>query len=162
MKFIKKHKLALILVIIFLIIVIVGLKLIIEILYPNNGKTTYGDRLDGVENYEISDSVISELKGSLETNEFIESVNYRRQGKILEFEIKVTDETDLVVAKENAAKVLEYFDDNYKKFYDIQIFLISNNMEDEKDEEGNIIKSSVYPVIGYKHKNSDSLIWTVE
>lgn len=161
MKFIKKNKLIFTFIVIFLIIFIVGFIVIRGILYPNNGKSAYGDRLEGIENYKISDEIINNIKKDLVSGS-VKEVTYRLQGKIINFEFKLLDGTGLEDAKAVASKVLDYFDDSYKSYYDIQIYLTSETMEDSLDDEGNIISKSVYPIMGYKHKNSNSFVWTVE
>ena len=162
MKFIKKHKILLSFLVIFIILIIAGIIIIRGILYPNNGKTKYGDRLDGIEKYPISDEVINNIKKDLTGLDIVEEVNYHLQGRIVNITIKVVDGTDLSLAKQNANTVLNYFDDSYKSYYDFQIFLISETMEDVYAEDGSLVSRSVYPVIGYKHKNSSGLVWTVE
>ena len=59
-------------------------------------------------------------------------------------------EDDLAVseAKNYADKVIEHFSEDLKSYYDIQILIDSNNNESEN-----------YPIVGYKHKTSDSLVW---
>ena len=50
---------------------------------------------------------------------------------------------------EYANKSLEYFSDKEKEYYDIEIILSSVNNNSE-----------VYPLFGYKHKTSTSIVWS--
>ena len=151
MNFIKKHKIALIVVSVCIVLIILLFFAIKNTFFPNMNKSKYGNRLDGIENYPIEDSLVTDIKNSLVENEAIENVTYDLKGRIINFIIEVKDGTELNVAKEASSKLLEKFNDEYKSFYDIQIYLICSNEENE-----------LYPKIGYKHKTSSEIKWNVD
>lgn len=150
MKFIKKHKIALIVIGVCILLIILLYFAIKNTFFANISKSKYGNRLDGIENYPIEESLVTDIKNGLLENEIVNSITYDLEGRIINFVIEVKAETDINNAKESATKVLEYFNDDYKAFYDIQIFL---TCEDEENE--------AYPKIGYKHKTSSELKWNV-
>ena len=95
---------------------------------------------------------LSTVDKELKSNDKIEDVIYSRDGKKQEgrlvsviLEVKNVSKAEAI---ELGNKVLEYFDDEEKAFYDIQVYL--DNV-DEKNQE--------FPVIGYKHKTSNGLVW---
>lgn len=147
MKFIKNNKLLVIflgIVLIFIIfIIIIFSKFII-----NKNVDEYGNRLSGIENVAIKDSSIKKMKSEFEKDEKVEKISYKLKGRLINIIFEIKDGTKLEDAKALGNKVLEYFDDEEKKYYDIEVFLKNTN---EKNEE--------YPVIGYKHKSSDALVW---
>lgn len=146
MKHLKKNKLLLAVIIMIFIIIISSLTVVIMIT-KGSGNDEYGNRLSGIENYEIGDNQISDLKKTISAIDSVEKVEYRLQGRIINITIQVADSVASDTAKEYASKTLEYFDEDQKSYYDIQVFLTT------KEE------SEVYPLVGYKNKASESLVW---
>ena len=58
----KKHKGLIICLVILLILGIIAFVVAKKLLYPDSSKNKYGDRLNGIENYPISDNTINEMK----------------------------------------------------------------------------------------------------
>lgn len=147
MEFIKSHKKLCIFILIFIILAIL-MFILFKTLSVDYSKDEYGNRLDGIENVEISSKETKKLKSELEALEQVKKCNYRLQGRLIYIEIINNDGVDVETAKEVALKTLDYFTDEQKKFYDIQIILTNEN----SDMEG-------YPKMGYKHKTSESIVW---
>ena len=147
MKFIKNHKVSIGILIFLLVLLISGLLIIGPSLFFSSDKL-YGNRLNDIEEHKISDTTINEIKTSIKENTNVKDVNIKKVGRILNFEIKVSNETNIDEAKNLSNIILEKIDDEDKNYYDIQVFLVS-------DEE-----SEVYPKIGYKHKTSNSFVWS--
>lgn len=147
MNYIKKNKGTVIAIIIFLALVI-ALFEVKTIFFPNTGKALYGNRLDGIEDVEISkdtyNKVIEELK-----KEEVSDVKTSLSGKIVKVFITVNDEVDKEKAKSYGAKVLEYFSDKEKAYYDFEIYVTKNNKE-----------ATDFPIIGYKHHSKGNISWT--
>jgi len=148
MKFISKHKFAIFTIIMLLILIVLGLALF-RFLVPNYEADEYGNRLKGISDYKIEKSRVNEMKTAIGENESVESVSYLLEGRLIDITIKVKDETERDAAKSLADQAVGYFSDEQKGFYDIQVLISSNNDESEK-----------YPIIGYKHKTSGSLVWS--
>lgn len=146
MKFFKEHKLLTGLIIVFMIIII-GLIILISMLSGKTGNNEYGNRLDDIEKYEIGKSQISEIEEGLSSLEGVTSATYHLEGKLVNVIMDVEDTLAVDTAKSYANKVLEYIDDEQKAYYDIQIFITSDNEESEN-----------YPIILSKSKNSEGLI----
>lgn len=146
MKFIKNNKLLVIL----LSVALVMLLTILIVIFSNlkSGNNEYGNRLDNIEKYPISDEIITKIQTEISALDKVDSVTYNLEGRLINFVINVEDDLPLVDAQVYASKILEYFDEETKKYYDIQILI------DSKSEE-----STIYPIIGYKHKTSNMLVW---
>lgn len=141
MKFIKNNK---VLVSLFLITIILATALLIIVLSNvSSGNNKYGNRLDGIENYVITDEVISKIKEDIIALEKVIDLNYHLEGRLANFIMTVENDLDITDAKNYASKILEYLSDDIKGYYDIQIYIDSN------------VESDVYPIIGTKHKTSD-------
>lgn len=150
MKFIKKNSTIFKILLVFIVLLIIGLLSYTAIKYmlPDN-KNKYGNRLDGIEEVLIKDEQVSKLETELNDVKDIKSVKYNLQGRLIYVIIEVSNETAVEVSKGYANKVLSYFDDEQKEYYDIQVLIKSDSEESE-----------VYPIIGAKHKTSKSFIWT--
>lgn len=148
MNFIHKHKFTTCAIVVIIIITIAMIALL-RFLLPNYKGDLYGNRLNGISSYKISDDAWHKLKEGTENIEGVNSVDYLLEGRLINITLSVNDEMEQGIAKENASSVLQYFSEEERKYYDIQVFVTSDNEESEK-----------YPIIGYKHKTSESLIWS--
>ncbi len=146
MKYIKKNKKTFIVIGIFLLFVILLIPVKIA-LFPNAGKALYGDRLDGIEKVEITDSQLKKVKTALKDQPIVDATA-RVSGKTVEIIITVDAEVSLDVAKDIGAKAIEPFKKNQKEYYDFQIFVTK-----EKESEE-------FPIIGYRHHKLDKITWT--
>lgn len=146
MEFIKKNKILVSL----LVIAIVFFAAIMIIIFSNLsiGNNEYGNRLDNIEKYPISDEAINEIKTDISSYEKVTSVSYNLEGKLANFILTVDDSLEEETSKNYANKILENLSDDVKSYYDIQVLVDSDNEESE-----------VYPIIGYKHKTTDMFVW---
>ena len=145
--FIKDNKFTIIAITIFLVIVLLLVQ-VKNIFFPNGKKAIYGDRLNGIENVQISKTKQSDVIKILKDDASIKNATVRISGKTIEVIITVNDDIDVNTAKGFANKSLEQFSEEQKKFYDFQVFI-------KKDtEEAN------FPIIGYKHHKKDNFTFT--
>ena len=146
MDFVKKHKKAIIIFVVILVLLIL-LFSFLKIFMIDSKKDEYGNRLNGIENVEISNDTVSKLKSELGALEEIEKIDYRLQGRLIYVSLQMKDGVSVDTAKEISNKVLEYFDDEQKSYYDIQLIVSSSNQENAE-----------YPFMGYKHKTGSAIV----
>ena len=91
MKFIKKNKFTIIAILLFLCLVLVGVK-VKNLLMPDEGKASYGNRLEDIENKEIPDTVFKNISDKLKENEKILKVSHKLHGKIINILITVNND----------------------------------------------------------------------
>jgi len=147
MSFIRKNKFVIIAIGVFLILVIVAFQ-VFNMFFPAEGTALYGDRLDGIQDVELTDNKLNDISSTLEENEAVKKASVSVQGKIVEVIITAQDDTSLDTAKGLNTIVLDALDEDEEAFYDIQIFVT-------KDTE-----ATDFPIIGYKHHAKDSFSWT--
>lgn len=147
-RFLKRHRYTCILVLIFILIVILGLK-VKEILVPDEGKATYGDRLKNIEKHPISSDTYKKIDEALEKNNNVKKVTHRIQGKTLNYFITFADKTSVKDAREIGDGLLEYFDEDTLDYYSIQFYLV---------KEDKALNN--FPIIGMKHPESKKISWT--
>lgn len=147
MSFIRKNKFVIITIGVFLILVVLGFQ-IATMFFPEEGTALYGDRLDGIEEVELSNSKLTKIESNLKSDGAVKEADVSVAGKIVEVIITVQDDTSVDTAKALNTKVLDSLSNKEKKFYDIQIFV-------KKDSE-----ATDFPIIGYKHHAKDTFSWT--
>ncbi|MDD2435246.1 MAG: hypothetical protein PHO63_03225 [Bacilli bacterium] len=150
MDFIKRHKYEVIVFSVFIIIMILAFFGIKELIYPNSNKDLYGNRLDHIEDVVIKTDTISSIKDAMTETKKINSVNYNLQGRIMKFIIDVKKDTSLVDAESLSDLIIEKLTTEQQNYYEIQIYLVCNESEE----------NDVYPVIGSRHKNGLTFVWT--
>lgn len=147
-KFFKRNRYTCILLFIFILFVILGLK-VKDILVPDEGKATYGDRLKNIDKYPISQEIYNTIDESLQKNANVIKVSHRLQGKTINYYITFSEKVSVKDAKAIGDGILKNFDEETLSYYSIQVFLLK---EDEKLNN--------FPIIGMKHPESKTISWT--
>lgn len=105
--------------------------------------SVYGDRLNGIEDFEYSDSDMNNFVKIVEENEEVLSVSTALIGKVIRVTTEFADTVSLEEAKKNAATYIEYIDPELLAYYDLNY----------------TITSSEYILMGYKNSISLSIFW---
>ena len=147
-KFIKRHRYTIILVLIFILIAILGFK-VKEILVPDEGKATYGERLKNIEKHPISDEVYNKIDEAFKDNKNVLEVKHRLQGKILNYYFTLDDKVSIKDAKTVGDKLIENLDEDILGYYSIQIYLMKNDAA-----------LNNFPIMGLKDPLSTTISWT--
>jgi hypothetical protein len=117
--------------------------------WDNNDKASYGNRLDGIENYELTDEEVKKVKENIKADEDVIEVEYRQEGRIINLNIKVKDE----LTDDNARKMCDNFVANFTEkqlsFFSLQFYVYK---EDATKTD--------FPIIGYKHYGNKKVSWT--
>ncbi len=146
MKFIMKNKKATIAVIAFLLLMVAVGQL--TSVFLTTGTAVYGNRLDGIEEVELTDAKQDKIIASLTEKVEVEDTTIRLSGRIIEIISTVTNETTLDQAKALTTTIIENLTEEEVAFYDIQLFV-------QKTDE-----STQFPIIGYKNRESETFSWT--
>lgn len=141
MSFINKHKIMIILIIVFVVLMIVTGICAKKLFFSNNSNGDYGNRLDGIDQVRITDSRIDNAKGKLLNNKNCNTVTLNVGGRIIKTFIEVKSGTDELSIEEMLNVIISNFTDEEKAFYDFQVFVTNEAKED------------LYPMIAYKHRN---------
>ena len=144
-KFLKKHKVY-VYIFIFLILLLSMFILLKNFLYPDDLKSIYGSRLDGIEKVQINKDRKNEILAIYTNDELISSVNLDVKGKIINILIKGKEGYTIEMAKKNISDNLSSFSEKERNFYDIQYFITNETLK--------------YNLIGYKNKTSEIVVWS--
>lgn len=147
-RFIKRHRYTCVLVLVFILLVILGLK-VKELLVPDEGKASYGERLKNIDKYPITDEMYAKVDEEYKANKNVVKIEHRLQGKVLNYFITVDDNLSIKDAKAIGDKLITLFDEDTLSYYSIQIYLIK---EDETKNN--------FPIIGMKNPLSKNVSWT--
>lgn len=145
MKFIKEHKLGIIIGVVCLVLMAVLFITVYSMFNPSNSKSIYGSRLD--EEVVISESEVETVKSKLNESGIINSITYNKNVRIVKFIINVKDDVKVEDAQKNCNLILESFSKEILEYYDIEVYVTSN--------------SDGYPMIGYRSKIADTFTWTI-
>ena len=138
-KIIKENKYTAIGIVAFTFIAIVC-GVLYNLMFAGSGKPLYGNRLDGIEKVQVTDTETNDLIKELKEKKYVTTASTHVSGKIINVLVEVEKGTSKSKAKSLKDEVLKAFTDDQKKFYDIQLFITNEN----KDAKG-------YPIIGYKN-----------
>jgi len=145
--FIKNNKVTVVAFIICVIFVILVFAVKLTF-FPNEGTAIYGDRLDGIEEVEITDKQQEDIIKSLEDKDEVKEVSCDIKGRTLNVLITVNDDVELDPAKALTSSITDNLEEDQTSYYDIQVFISKDN-DDTR-----------FPIIGYKHQNKDGFSWT--
>ena len=143
-KFLKKHKGAVIGILI-IILLVIGLLAAKNFFFPEETGLYYGNRLEGRDKYKIKDETKNKVTDIFKDSS--SSAKVRIAGRIIYIDVVVNDDVSRDAAKDLGNKALEVFSDSEKSYYDIQL-LINN-----KGNQGQ------FPIIGYKHHKKSAIVW---
>ena len=142
MEWIKKNKLLIMALVIFVVISMIGYKALV-VFFPSTETAIYGDRLDS--KVPVSKELYDGIKERISKQEFVKSVDVRESGRIINVVVTVMDSTSLSSAKGLSKLILEGFSESQIGYYDFQL-LIKKESASEDD----------FPIIAYKQHNSDA------
>lgn len=149
MKYFKKHKVELICLIIFIVLLLGCLGVFLMLWFGGSGEV-YGNRLEGIEKVPVSEGYLNDIEKTLKENEKVTKVSSHIEGRLINFMITVNDDTSISSSKELAKIVKDNFTESELKFYDIQVYVLDSGANE----------TSTYPIIGYKHKTTEDFVWS--
>ena len=148
MRFIKEHKFTVFVIILF-IIAVVFLFFMYNLFFSNGGKPEYGNRLDGIEEAEITKEDLSKIESALKENKKVSKVSNNISGRTLNIIITVDNDLSIDDAKKIGEESYSSLNEKQINFYSIQVFI-----KKEDSSKNN------FPIIGYKQKDTNKLSWT--
>lgn len=135
-----------------LIIVIICLITIISVCisyFFGSYKSSYGERLNGIEDVLVTDEIKNNFFESIEKDELIESANIDTKGKIIYISFTFKDGVTLVEAESKALASLMIFEQKYLDFYDFNFTLKEETTEN----------NAGFLIMGARNVNGNGLVW---
>ena len=142
MTFIRKHKFVILISAISIIAIFISVFIMINSLSQEDNNK-YERRIQGIENVEITDSKIDNIKAKVLEDTSVNKITFRLDGKLIKFFIELKKDTDEIIIDNILDIILDSFTEKEKKFYDFQVFVTCEE------------KQKPYPIIAYKHRNNE-------
>ncbi len=114
-----------------------------------SSKSSYGERLEGIKEVNITDDVKNNFLNSMKSDELINDVSFKVQGKIIYVTLNFKEGVTLVEAQSKALASLMNFEQKYQDFYDFHYTLKGEKSE---SNEG-------FLIMGAKNVNGSGLVW---
>lgn len=147
-KMIKENKVLFALAIV-LLLSLVAIVIGLLTMFYSDGGDKYGDRLTGIEEHKVPDTITEDIKSLYESG--VETVSVDVKGKIIYIILDVSNGVSKEDARGFAIRALEKFSDDVKGFYDLQFMITCKNATEE---------TTMYPMMGAKHSGNSQIIWT--
>ena len=139
----KKLIVAFILLFVFGVFIYSGYRLY-KYLTPDTKDSVYGDRCELTDGIDITKEREAGIKEAVEAYEGMKLSDIDIKCNLIDLIVEVDDATKVETVKEMANSLLNVFSEEELKYYDIQLWIDSNNDESE-----------VYPIIGTRHKTNN-------
>ena len=118
--------------------------------YSGTSTSKYGDsRLEGIENYKLSDTLSEDIAGSLSEQKSVGKTNVTVEGRVIYITIDFVESVKVDTAKDLAVKTLDKIGEENLKYYEVQ-FILTYSGETENTN---------FPVFGSKNANSLKVVW---
>lgn len=145
----QDNKILLVLIGILLVCFIAMGILFYEYFYAGTSSTKYGDRLEGIEKYELSETLEKDIQSIYEKESSVNTIKVDVKGKIIYVNIDFKESLKVDSAKSLAIKALDKIGTENLTFYEVH-FLLTYSGEEE---------NANYPVFGSKNANSLKVVW---
>ena len=142
-KFLKKHYKMIVVALVLIIIV-----LLCVFVYKNIFKSGISERLEGIENYTLTEKEISKIEEKFNELEVVSDIELKANYKIIKIFLNLTEDIEFEKVKKVSDEAISLFSEENLSFYDVEIFV------DSEVEE-----SETYPKIGYKYKTNSEFTW---
>ncbi len=117
--------------------------------YSGTSTSKYGDRLEGIENYPLKDSLESDINSVYADVKSVDKVKVTVEGKIIYINISFKESVKVDTAKAEAIKALDKIGEDNLAFYDVQ-FILTYSGEEENEN---------FPIFGAKSSSSLKVVW---
>ena len=118
--------------------------------YAGISTSKYGDtRLEGIENYKLSDSLEDDIKSIYSNQKSVGNVKVNVEGRIIYITVDFVESVKVDAAKTLAIKALDKIGEENLKYYEIQFILTYSGATENTN----------FPVFGSKNANSLKVVW---
>lgn len=141
----KKNKKILMGIIIGIVILII---ILLFFIYLNLFKNDSSSRFKNSDKYTLTNNEKNSVKQEIKELDNIKKVDVYTNNKIINIHIVLKEDIEFDELNNTLNNTLNNFKEKNLKYYDIEVFVESENKESE-----------TYPKIGYKHKTSKDFAW---
>lgn len=117
--------------------------------YSGSSNSKYGDRLEGIDKYPLSETLGDDIKSLYKDDTNIDGVNVTVEGRIIYITINFVKSIKVTTAQDTAVKSLDKIGSENLTYYDVQYILTYSG----SDENSN------FPIFGSKSSSSLKVVW---
>lgn len=117
--------------------------------YAGAGNNKYGDRLDDIDKYPLSDTLENDIKDTFNDDSEVNSVVVNVKGKVIYINIDFGKSIKVTQAQDIAVKSLDKIGENNLTYYDVHYILTYSGSEENDN----------FPVFGSKSSSSLKVVW---
>lgn len=117
--------------------------------YAGAGNNKYGDRLDDIDKYPLSDTLENDIKDTFKDDSEVNSVVVNVKGKVIYINIDFGKSIKVTQAQDIAVKSLDKIGENNLTYYDVHYILTYSGSEENNN----------FPVFGSKSSSSLKVVW---
>ncbi len=128
--------------------IVIGI-LFYKYFYGGVSSTKYGNRLDGISEYKLSDSLEDDVKSLYEKESSVNKVSVTLEGKIIYITLDFKESIKTDKAKTLAVKALDKIGKENLTYYEVQFILTYSGETENKN----------FPIFGSKNANSLKVVW---
>lgn len=154
-KFYKENRVFVILMGIVVICIAIILLLAANYVFKSNTGDKYGNRLDGIKDVLIEKNQKEEMATQIKEIKKVKDAKVNVHGKIINFLVTFEKDATIDDMKSVGVKSLDFFEEEYRNYYDIE-FLFTRDIETKEGEENEDIKS----IIGYIKAGATTISWS--
>jgi hypothetical protein len=132
-----------------LVICIVAIILVMFSFFFTGTKSSYGDRLDKIKDYPVTDEFQSSYISSLKESKIVSDAKIRISGRIIYITIDFNKDTSLDEAESVATSSVDKFAENILKYYDLNFILTSSSSD----------SSDGFTIMGARNANGHGVVW---
>lgn len=132
-----------------LIICFIAICIVAATYFFKGSASNYGNRLQGIENYPVSDDAKNTYLENIKKDESVKDATIKVSGKIIYISIYYNSGLTLDEGESKALKSLDSLSDDLKSFYDLIIYI-------ESDDSDTL---TGFKISGAKNTGGSGLIW---
>jgi len=147
------------------IIIIAFIVLILKLVLPASGINKYGDRCEGTKENPFTEKAQAKVKKNLTDRENVVKASVKVDCKLIKIIYTVKKDVSKDDAKNIAGEACNIIPEKVRAMYDVQFEVVKEKEEGTKvsktTDDGETKEITVYefPIMGYKNKKSDRIVW---
>ncbi len=150
-KFYKENRVFVILMGIALVCIAIIVAMLAGYVFKSTTGDKYGKRLDGISDVLIEDEKKDEMEAKILEMDKVQDVKINIHGKTVYFNVDFADDTTVAEAQNVSVASLEFFEEDYLNYYDLQ-FLMTKSTSDDS--------STTFPMLGYRKAQAATISWS--
>lgn len=122
-------------------------------IYIVNSSTTdkYGNRLDGIDDVKMSSEKVGEMEEGILAMAKVQDVSINIDGKTVKFIIDFENDATLEERQNVAISCLDFFEENYLNFYDLQFMITKSAVEESSSDD---------VIFGARKSGASTITWS--